>query len=264
MAFDVLRSFHRVPAVITPDGKTETRIHWKPCKAGAKAFPGWHSYGSAVWEPHPEDWIKGPGLQTGPLTYSNGRGYVPPGQEFHGPREWFEEGIPTNVIAELTPESSIGTCGPPDEAIETKGRAIESSGCFVDFPVGTVIRWHFTDKVGRFTTLPDYFDVVAGSFASCIRNFDEIVSHGAEFTELSGSMYIGVYPSNFTFQFASTVIQQSYLLTDPGIWSVSDPSFGQFYGNYNIADPEVIPIPSQFARITTVGGDSVNIAFTLV
>lgn len=95
---DFLRSAHRVPAVVSADGQTSTKIRWYKCKPGAKAFPGFHAFGSAIWEPHPDEWTQGPGVEVGPLEWRPSGINAPPGREFHGQQEWFEKGIPREVL----------------------------------------------------------------------------------------------------------------------------------------------------------------------
>lgn len=98
MVMDVLRSAHKVSATVSADGLTKTKIRWYKAKPGAKAFPGFHSFGSAVWEPHPDEWTQGPGVESFPLEWAPKDIPAPPGREFHGRQEWYERGIPRDVL----------------------------------------------------------------------------------------------------------------------------------------------------------------------
>lgn len=71
---------------------------WMPCQPGAKVFPGWHAYGATIWNCDPDEWTTGPGLESAPIVWSPSTRRPPPGQEYHGPRDWFQFGIPEEVI----------------------------------------------------------------------------------------------------------------------------------------------------------------------
>jgi len=261
MAFDVLRTYHAVNARIDDKGLVTKRIRWKPCKSGAKAFPGWHSYGSPVWEPHPEDWIKGPGIESGPLIYSNGRGYVPPGVEFHGNQEWFEAGIPKKEIDALTPDSPQGTCWPPVEAIESMGKPVEyvSSDCSCDFDFD-MIRFNFSGKTGGFTAWPDFLDVPINLGTPC--------GYSGEVTNIDGDSlgiltvsYVDGDPGTWTI-----VVGASFLLTAP--ITFHDPD-GVYEDTTIVGDHVAIvfegtcdenPIPGNVGTVSTLLGDSITLS----
>lgn len=235
MAFDVLRTYHVVDAKIDERGTITKRIKWKPCKPGAKAFPGWHSYGSPVWEPHPEDWTSGPGIETGPLTYHNGKGYVPPGQEFHGPKEWFETGIPSSEIAALTHDSPTGTCWPPVEAIESQGKVVEKieNLCACDITDIETITITTSDKTGRYSLLPDTI-VLTTTDEGCVKDFySEEFTDGVNTLRLSMNVFASSTPLILSFGVNANFggFYPQWQWTDEGGWSV----LGIFYGDITVA-----------------------------
>lgn len=113
---DVLRSAHTVPALVGSDNDAESHIRWYRCKPGAQAFPGFHAFGSGVWEPDPEEWTQGPGVKSFPLTWKPSGILAPPGTEFHGREEWYERGIPQSVLDDPEGHTSP-SCFPPPVAL---------------------------------------------------------------------------------------------------------------------------------------------------
>ncbi len=85
---------------------TVANIRWFLAKPGAKIFPGWHAFGSPVWEPHPDEWTKGPGVFSEVEAWSKNHVPCPDGQEFHGLAQWYETGIPPEVLADPTPHET--------------------------------------------------------------------------------------------------------------------------------------------------------------
>lgn len=98
MAMDVLRSANTTTARVSADGKTKAVLRWYKCAEGAKAFPGFHAFGHPIWEPFPDEWTQGPGVETPPLAWSPALKNPPPGQEFHGEQAWYEKGIPQAIL----------------------------------------------------------------------------------------------------------------------------------------------------------------------
>lgn len=95
---DVLRSARIDTAWVGSDNDTTSEIRWYKCAEGAKAFPHFHAFGSPVWEPHPDEWTQGPGVETEPVKWVPSAIDAPPGQEYHGQKEWYERGLPQAVL----------------------------------------------------------------------------------------------------------------------------------------------------------------------
>ena len=102
---DVLRSARVDTAWVGSDNDTTAQIRWYKCAEGAKAFPHFHAFGSPVWEPHPDDWTEGPGIETEPVRWAPSVIDATPGQEFHGKQEWYEKGIPRAVLDDPSPHA---------------------------------------------------------------------------------------------------------------------------------------------------------------
>jgi hypothetical protein len=103
MAMDVLRSGRVDRAWIGSDNPTVAEIRWYKCSEGAKVFPTFHAFGSPVWEPDPDEWTQGPGVETEPVRWAPKDILAPPGQEYHGPLSWYQEGIPQTVFENPAP-----------------------------------------------------------------------------------------------------------------------------------------------------------------
>jgi len=99
MAVDMLRSCSVQLAEVGREPGTQSNLRWFLCADGAKVFPGWNAFASPVWEPFPDDWKKGPGIFSPLLNWSKNHIPCPPGLEFHGEEDWFENGIPSEVLA---------------------------------------------------------------------------------------------------------------------------------------------------------------------
>ena len=95
---DILRSAHKTTAWVGSDNDTQVTLRWYKCAEGAKVFPHFHAFGSPVWETRPEEWTEGPGVELEPLEWATSNYPAPPGQEFHGRKEWYEKGIPQEVL----------------------------------------------------------------------------------------------------------------------------------------------------------------------
>lgn len=137
---DVLRSAHATNARVGSDNLTESKIRWYKCKPGAKAFPGFHAFGSPVWEPHPDEWTQGPGVFAEPLTWTPKDIQAPPGTEFHGLKEWYERGIPQAVFDKplpfkrepcIPPPLGLGVVAGMTVALSPVGPEMECVGCEV-------------------------------------------------------------------------------------------------------------------------------------
>lgn len=98
MVMDVLRTGCRMNAWVGSDNDEQVEIRWYKCAEGAKPFPHFHAFGSPMWEPHPEEWTKGPGVDAEPLTWASSVFPAPPGQEYHGELSWYQKGIPQAVL----------------------------------------------------------------------------------------------------------------------------------------------------------------------
>lgn len=86
-------------------------IRWYPAAPGAKVFPGWHAFGHPAWEDAEErDQFTGPGAFLSGQEWVGNRYPAPPGQHFHGPADWFLDGIP---LEEFQDEFPVSTCGGP-------------------------------------------------------------------------------------------------------------------------------------------------------
>lgn len=121
---DILRSAHKTTAWVGSDNDTQVTLRWYKCAEGAKVFPHFHAFGSPVWEPDPANWTEGPGVELEPLEWVTSVYPAPPGQEFHGRREWYEKGIPQAIldnpgpheqepcVAEIVPDVCNIRCAP--------------------------------------------------------------------------------------------------------------------------------------------------------
>lgn len=103
MAMDMLRSCAIQRAEFGQERGTVAQLRWFLCKPGAKAFAGFHAFGSPVWEPQPYEWTQGPGIFEPLDNWSRNHIPCPDGQEFHGEADWFLNGIPTSVLKNPTP-----------------------------------------------------------------------------------------------------------------------------------------------------------------
>ena len=103
---DVLRSAHVTTARVGSDNATEASLKWYRCAEGAKAFPHFHAFGNPVWEPHKDDWIRGPGVEYPPEKWVSSIIDAPPGQEFHGKKEWYEKGLPQAILDNPEPHAT--------------------------------------------------------------------------------------------------------------------------------------------------------------
>ena len=102
---DVLRSARVDRAWIGSDNDTTAEVRWYKCREGAKPFPHFHAFGSPVWEPFPDEWTQGPGIETEPLRWASSKLNAPPGQEYHGELSWYQKGIPQAVLDDPEPHS---------------------------------------------------------------------------------------------------------------------------------------------------------------
>lgn len=163
MAMDVLRSAHTVPARVGSDNEAESQLRWYKCKPGAKAFPGFHAFGSAVWEPHPDEWTQGPGVKTGPLAWAKKDIVTPPGIEYHGQMEWYQKGIPQSVLDNPEPHKSP-TCFPPPLPLGVvAGMSARKSGLIFGCPgiepptvLPNPLIFNFDMRTGEFLTVSSY------------------------------------------------------------------------------------------------------------
>lgn len=113
---DMLRSYHLTRTRMTSDTGEEFWVRWYPCAPGALHYPDWHAFGSPVWEEDLEDNFEGPGCFHQPLCWRGSTYPAPPGQEHHGPAEWFEFGVPSHL---LQPAIIADLCG--RTAIDPRG-----------------------------------------------------------------------------------------------------------------------------------------------
>jgi len=95
---DVLRSAHTSTAWIGSDNEETAEIRWYKCAEGAKPFPDFHAFGNPVWEPFPDEWTQGPGVESELLSWKAKDIDAPPGQEYHGELSWYQTGIPQAVL----------------------------------------------------------------------------------------------------------------------------------------------------------------------
>lgn len=100
---DVLRSAHTTTAWVGADNDRQAEIRWYKCAEGAKAFPHFHAFGNPVWEPFPDEWTDGPGVEMEPIKWVKKDIDPPAGDHFHGDPSWYEKGIPQAVFDNPTP-----------------------------------------------------------------------------------------------------------------------------------------------------------------
>lgn len=111
MACDVLRSFHSVDAWFDENRTIKAKIRWYPCKQGAKPLPVPSAFGSPVWEPNPDDWTVGPGVESGPLIWRRTRYPAPRGDHYHGEGENFLKGITSDQLASVEEDAvAVNEC----------------------------------------------------------------------------------------------------------------------------------------------------------
>lgn len=129
---DCLRSARVDTAWVGSDNPTQAEIRWYKCAEGANAFPTFHAFGSPVWEPDPDEWTQGPGVETEPVRWAPKDIPAPPGQEFHGSLEWYQKGIPQAVLDNPGPWEHPPCVVPrviPEGGLKLGGRAmIPASG----------------------------------------------------------------------------------------------------------------------------------------
>lgn len=113
---DVLRSAHTSTARVGSDNGRTAEIQWYKCAEGAKVFPAFHAFGNPVWEPHPDEWIRGPGVVTPLLRWAAKDIDAPPGQDYHGQLSWYQEGIPQAVLDDPEPYETEPCIVPRGEA----------------------------------------------------------------------------------------------------------------------------------------------------
>lgn len=120
MAVDMLRSFHSVPVWFDANQTIRANIRWYPCRESAKSLPIPSAFGSAVWEAHPDDWTKGPGVEAGPLAWRRSRYPAPKGDHFHGEAEWYLNGVPASLVGEPGELANGGKeCHPIELSVQT-------------------------------------------------------------------------------------------------------------------------------------------------
>ena len=94
MTMDRLRSHMLSRVRLFRGSDLETTIRWFPCAPGAKPFPGWHAFGSPVWEDRrTRDEFIGPGVLFAGQEWRGKRYPAPPGEHFHGDLEDFLLGL---------------------------------------------------------------------------------------------------------------------------------------------------------------------------
>lgn len=98
---DVLRSFHATQTYVDEARTVKSWVRWYPAKPGAKPFPQQHAFGSPVWEPDRGEFEVGPSCLLDGLQYRSKRFAAPNGQHFHGELEWFQSGLPSEVLSNL-------------------------------------------------------------------------------------------------------------------------------------------------------------------
>jgi hypothetical protein len=103
MVMDVIRSCSVESALFGENSDLPGPLRWYRCKPGAKAFPHWHAFGHIAWEPHPDEWTAGPGIEQWPRRWSRDLANKPDGSHFHGKPEYFLQGIPQQVYDETAP-----------------------------------------------------------------------------------------------------------------------------------------------------------------
>lgn len=103
MAMDVCRTGSKLNAWVGADNDTQVEIRWYKCAEGAKVFPAFHAFGHPMWEPHPDEWIRGPGVDTLPFEWAPSVIPAPAGDDYHGPLEWYQKGIPQAVLDDPEP-----------------------------------------------------------------------------------------------------------------------------------------------------------------
>jgi hypothetical protein len=150
MVTDILRSHMLGWTQILRDSAEKTWIRVYPSAPGAKAYPGWHAFGSPVWEsdfPVPD----GIGVYPHPFPWRGKRYPAPPGQHFRGLPEWYQFGLPS---ADLSVPPITDTCTAP--AISPIGGVLIGGASWPATPVPSPVA-----LLGGIPTttvrLPDYF-----------------------------------------------------------------------------------------------------------
>ncbi|NJO56134.1 MAG: hypothetical protein HC834_07020, partial [Rhodospirillales bacterium] len=105
---DFLASHNLARTQLLQVGDATTWIRWYPALPTAKAFPGWHCTGHPIWQDMLPTPIVGPHCHKFPRIWRGKRYPAAPGQHFHGPLEWFAEGIPPDQLGIGDPDRRCG------------------------------------------------------------------------------------------------------------------------------------------------------------
>jgi hypothetical protein len=162
MVTDFAHSCSLVPVRMTRGGPV-TWLRVYRAVPGALAFPFPHAFGSPVWitdyyEDHPPLGIQGPvpgtfAKEESIWEWASCKYPAPPGQHWHGPPEWFLDGIPSDAP---DPGPRRDLCGVP--LIDGSGAACVCgngvmSGQQSPFRTGTVDRVHDGRSIVTISTL---------------------------------------------------------------------------------------------------------------
>lgn len=114
MWMDRIRTPYTRFACLDPGCTYIVELRWYPAPSGAKAFPAWHLFSSGDWceQAFWQSW-PGPGeLKDAKRTFYNGEGprQTYTGQGFEGQLEWFQQGVPLDVIMDALANPPPRTC----------------------------------------------------------------------------------------------------------------------------------------------------------
>lgn len=230
---DFLRSAHRVPAVVSADGQTSTKIRWYKCKPGAKAFPGFHAFGSAIWEPHPDEWTEGPGVKSFPLEWRPAGIRAPAGTEFHGQQEWYEKGIPREVLDDPEPHKRPPCIPAPIPFGVRVGLGVRRAETLLPITCGpntippTVYRVplyvHFSEYSGAFLTHPELRPV-----SPAVVELTYVAPHWVSGVVITDNWRIGIQGICGGLNTGQTILEVS--LTSE--WESFAPAYSTLYGDW--------------------------------
>ena len=96
---DVLRSYSVQQARLLAGSDDTTPIRWYRCAPGALSFPGFHAFGSPVWEGDERQVTVGPGVNFYPLQWAPTKYPAPAGLHYHGELSWYQDGLPAKGTA---------------------------------------------------------------------------------------------------------------------------------------------------------------------